>query len=80
MSVRMDETFAVALRSWRKLGGLGPEQQRAWLFTVARRLLARYLRRAQVERRAVQRLGMQPGRPPLAGRAPRPVTELRERG
>lgn len=53
------ETFALALRSWRKLGGLGPEQQRAWLFTVARRQLARYLRRATVERRAVQRLGMQ---------------------
>jgi RNA polymerase sigma factor (sigma-70 family) len=53
------ETFAVALRSWRKLGGLGVEQQRAWLFTVARRQLARYLRRATVERRAVQRLGMQ---------------------
>jgi RNA polymerase sigma factor (sigma-70 family) len=53
------ETFAVALRSWRKLGSLGLEQQRAWLFTVARRLLARYLRRARVERRALQRLGMQ---------------------
>lgn len=53
------ETFALALRSWRKLGGLGPEQQRAWLFTVARRQLAHYLRRATVERRAVQRLGMQ---------------------
>ncbi len=53
------ETFAVALRSWRKLGGLGPEQQRAWLFTVARRQLSRYLRKATVERRAVQRLGMQ---------------------
>ena len=53
------ETFAVALRSWRKLGGLGVEQQRAWLFTVARRLLGRYLRRARVERRAIQRLGMQ---------------------
>jgi RNA polymerase sigma factor (sigma-70 family) len=53
------ETFAVALRSWRKLGGLAPEQQRAWLFTVARRQLGRYLRRATVERRAVHRLGMQ---------------------
>jgi RNA polymerase sigma factor (sigma-70 family) len=53
------ETFAVALRSWRKLGELGPEQQRAWLFTVARRQLARYLRRARVEHKAVQRLGMQ---------------------
>jgi DNA-directed RNA polymerase specialized sigma24 family protein len=47
------ETFAVALRAWRKLGVLGPEQQRVWLFTVARRQLARYLRRAKVERRAL---------------------------
>jgi len=53
------ETFAVALRSWRRLSTLAPEQQRAWLFTVARRLLAGYLRRAKVERRAVRRLGMQ---------------------
>jgi RNA polymerase sigma factor (sigma-70 family) len=53
------ETFAVALRSWRRLSTLAPEQQRAWLFTVARRLLARYLRRAKVERKAIRRLGMQ---------------------
>jgi RNA polymerase sigma factor (sigma-70 family) len=53
------ETFAVALRSWRKLRPLAPEQQRAWLFTVARRQLGRYLRRASVERRAMHRLGMQ---------------------
>jgi RNA polymerase sigma factor (sigma-70 family) len=53
------ETFAVALRSWRKLRTLEPEQQRAWLFTVARRQLGRYLRRATVERKAVHRLGMQ---------------------
>jgi RNA polymerase sigma-70 factor (ECF subfamily) len=53
------ETFAVALRSWRKLRSLEPEQQRAWLFTVARRQLAHYLRRATVERKAMHRLGMQ---------------------
>jgi RNA polymerase sigma factor (sigma-70 family) len=53
------ETFAVALRSWRKLRSLEPEQQRAWLFTVARRQLGRYLQRARVERKALQRLGMQ---------------------
>jgi RNA polymerase sigma-70 factor (ECF subfamily) len=53
------ETFAIALRSWRGLSTLGAEQQRAWLFTVARRQLARYLRRARVERKAVRRLGMQ---------------------
>jgi RNA polymerase sigma-70 factor (ECF subfamily) len=53
------ETFAIAVRSWRRLRALAPEQQRAWLFTVAKRLLSRYRRRAAVERRAVQRLGMQ---------------------
>lgn len=53
------ETFAVALASWGKVARLAAEQQRAWLFTVARRLVSRYVRRARVERRAIQRLGMQ---------------------
>jgi DNA-directed RNA polymerase specialized sigma24 family protein len=53
------EMFAAALRSWRRLAKLAPEQQRAWLFTAARRQLARYLRRAKIERSAVRRLGMQ---------------------
>lgn len=53
------ETFAVALGSWRRLRGLEPEQVRAWLFTVARRQHRRYLRNARVERRALQRLGIQ---------------------
>jgi RNA polymerase sigma-70 factor (ECF subfamily) len=52
------ETFALALRSWRRVRQLEPEQARAWLFTVARRLHARYLRTARVERRAVERLGI----------------------
>jgi RNA polymerase sigma-70 factor (ECF subfamily) len=52
------ETFAIALRSWQRVSGLQHEQQRAWLFTVARRQLSRYLRRARVERRAIERLGM----------------------
>jgi RNA polymerase sigma factor (sigma-70 family) len=53
------ETFAIAMRSWVKLRGLQREQQRAWLFTVARRQFGRYLRRAKVERRAIRRLGIQ---------------------
>jgi RNA polymerase sigma-70 factor, ECF subfamily len=53
------ETFALAIGSWRRLRRLTVEQQRAWLFTVARRQLSRYVRRATVERRAVRRLGMQ---------------------
>jgi RNA polymerase sigma factor (sigma-70 family) len=52
------ETFAIAMRSWRTLRELAHEQQRAWLFTVARRRFTRYLRRASVERRLVQRLGV----------------------
>jgi len=40
------ETFALALSSWRRLRELTPEQARAWLFTVARRLYGRYLRTA----------------------------------
>ena len=54
------ETFAIALRSWRRLGGLVPEQQRAWLFTVAKRQLSRSQRRATAERRAVHRLRLPP--------------------
>jgi RNA polymerase sigma-70 factor (ECF subfamily) len=55
----MAETFAIAMRSWTKVSELQPEQQRAWLFTVARRRFGRYLRRAGVERRTIQRLGIQ---------------------
>jgi RNA polymerase sigma-70 factor (ECF subfamily) len=53
------ETFAIALRSWAKLRPLQREQQRAWLFTVATRQFFGYLRRSKVERRALQRLGIQ---------------------
>jgi RNA polymerase sigma factor (sigma-70 family) len=52
------ETFATALSSWGRLRAMAPEQARAWLFTVARRLYGRYLRSARVERRAVERLGI----------------------
>ncbi len=52
------ETFAQAFRSWPRLRGRSEEEVRAWLFTVARRQVSRYLRRGRVERRAVQRLGI----------------------
>lgn len=52
------ETFAQAFRSWSRLRGRSEEEVRAWLFTVARRQVSRYLRRGRVERRAVQRLGI----------------------
>jgi RNA polymerase sigma-70 factor (ECF subfamily) len=53
------ETFALAIGRWRRVGALSVEQQRAWLFTVARRQLSHYLRRARIERRAIERLGLQ---------------------
>lgn len=52
------ETFALAFGSWTRLRGRSDAEVRAWLFTVARRQVSRYLRRARVERRAVQRLGI----------------------
>jgi RNA polymerase sigma-70 factor, ECF subfamily len=52
------ETFALALQSWSRLAGRSDPERRAWLFTVARRQVSGYLRRARVERRAVRRLGI----------------------
>jgi RNA polymerase sigma factor (sigma-70 family) len=53
------ETFALALCSWSRLRDRSPDEVRAWLLTVARRQVARYFRRARVERRAIDRLGIQ---------------------
>lgn len=52
------ETFAIALESWTRLRPLSPDASHAWLLTVASRLYGRYLRRARIERRALQRLGI----------------------
>lgn len=52
------ETFALALCSWSRLEGRSEPEVRGWLFTVARRQVSQYLRRARVERRAIQRLGI----------------------
>lgn len=52
------ETFAVALCSWSRLRDRSVEEVRGWLFTVARRKVSRYWRRARVERRAVEQLGI----------------------
>lgn len=53
------ETFAIAFRGWPRLQGRTDEEVRAWLFTVARRQVSRYLRSARAEQRAVRRLGIQ---------------------
>ncbi len=52
------ETFAQAWRGWARVRLDSREEVRAWLFTIARRQLGRYLQRGRVERRAVRLLGI----------------------
>lgn len=52
------ETFAQAWRGWAGVRVDHPEEVRGWLFTIARRLLGRYLRRGHVERRAARQMGV----------------------
>ena len=51
------ETFAQAFRGRRAFRGTTVAEERSWLFTIARRQVARYHRRGAVERRALQALG-----------------------
>jgi RNA polymerase sigma factor (sigma-70 family) len=53
------ETFAQAYRGRRGFRGTTEVEARAWLLTIARRQVARYLRRGALDRRAVERLGIQ---------------------
>ena len=52
------ETFAQALLSERRFRGTTDAEAEAWLYTIARRQLSRYLRKGYAERRAVSRLGI----------------------
>jgi RNA polymerase sigma factor (sigma-70 family) len=52
------ETFAQAYVGWRRVRGDSREERQAWLYTIARRQLSRYLRRGRVEREALVRLGI----------------------
>ncbi len=51
------ETFAQAWRGWRGARIDSQEEVQGWLFTIARRQLGRYLRRGEVERRALTQFG-----------------------
>ncbi len=53
------ETFAAAYIGWRRLRGRSTEERQAWIYTIARRRLSRYLRRGRVERNGLRRLGIQ---------------------
>ena len=57
------ESFAQAYVSRRRFRGVTDAQAAAWLYRIAQRQLARYFRKSRVERRALERLGLEP--PPL---------------
>jgi RNA polymerase sigma-70 factor (ECF subfamily) len=53
------ETLAEAFAASRRYRDRGPGSASAWLYTIAARKLARYLRRLRVEDAARRRLGME---------------------
>lgn len=53
------ETFAQTFAGRHRFRGSSDEEARGYLYAIAHRLLARYWKRGQVERRALGRLGMQ---------------------
>ena len=52
------ETFAQAFSSRHSFRGSGDAEAGGWLFTIARRQLARYFERGTVERALIERLGV----------------------
>lgn len=54
------ETFAVALEQCGAFRGSTPEEERGWLYAIARTQLSRYWRDGSVERRALRRIGVEP--------------------
>ena len=53
------ETFAQAFKGRRGFRGTTEPEARAWLLTIARRQVARFLERASTDRRLVERVGVQ---------------------
>src|SRR4051812_30759277 len=53
------ETFAQAFRSRRSFRGHTDAEARAWVLTIARRQISRFLRRGVLDRRAVERLSIE---------------------
>jgi len=53
------ETFAQAYQSRRRFRGQTDREAAGWLYVIAHRQLARYRRRGMLERRAVERLGLE---------------------
>ena len=54
------ETFAQAVESRERFRGSSRPEAEAWLFGIAGNILKLYLRKGQVERRTLQRFGLEP--------------------
>jgi RNA polymerase sigma factor (sigma-70 family) len=52
------ETFALAFEHRRRFRGSTDAEAAAWIFSIARRQIARYIRKGVIHRRAVERLGI----------------------
>ena len=68
------ETFAQAFEGRRRCRGKTDEEVAAWLFGIARHVLARYFRRGSAERRALERVGIDV--PPLEAEDFERIVEL----
>lgn len=53
------ETLAQAFASRRRFRGTTDAEEQAWLFAIARHQLAGYLRRGRIERKALDKLGIE---------------------
>src|SRR3954454_14391282 len=53
------ETFAQAFKGRRSFRGQTQVEARAWLLTIARRQIAQYLRKGALDRRLVQKVGLE---------------------
>ena len=54
------ETFAQAFISRARFRGRTDAEAQAWTYRIAQRQVSRYMRRSVVERRAIERLGIEP--------------------
>jgi RNA polymerase sigma factor (sigma-70 family) len=68
------ETFAQAFKGRRSFRGTTEVEARAWLLTIARRQIARYLEKGALDRKLVQKVGMQ-----VPAMAPDEIAEVERR-
>jgi RNA polymerase sigma factor (sigma-70 family) len=54
------ETFALAFERRHQFRGSTPEEEQGWLFAIARSQISAFWRHAEVEQRALARLGLDP--------------------